>query len=84
MMNRKYDLKNPVMEQEENEMKNSYVIGYTKHNIPAILYFNEDYLNDRLEFSINAKTWKVYFYSVPVGYVDEEGRIQLNEESDNE
>lgn len=59
---------------------NCYTIGYNKDNIPVRLYFNDDYLNDRLEFAINSKTWKVYIYKAPVGYVTNDGRVLLNEE----
>lgn len=66
-----------------NSNASFYTIGYNKDKIPVRLYFNDEYLNDRLEFAINSKTWKVYIYRSPVGKVTEDGRIWLNEESSN-
>lgn len=60
----------------------SYTIGYNKDNIPVKLYFDNHYLNDRLEFAIDSKTWKVYIYKALVGYVTDDGRVCLNEEGD--
>ena len=65
---------------KEKTISNSYTIGYNKDNIPVRLYFDNGYLNDRLEFAINSKTWKVYIYKALVGYVTEDGRVLLNEE----
>lgn len=62
-------------------MKNPVLVGYDNNNVPVYLYFNDGYKNKRLEFSIDSKTWKVYFYCVAIGFVNEEGDIKLNAES---
>lgn len=65
-----------------------YHIGYiTKgmNEIPVTMYFDKGYINDKLEFAINSKTWKVYFFGVHVGNVNDNGSIDLNvEDIDNE
>ena len=81
-------------DQKENELKNqgtneemnskpkeesSYHIGYT-NRIPVTLYFDRGYINSKIEFAIDRKTWKVYFFGVYIGDVNDDGRIHLNVE----
>ena len=59
----------------------STTIGYDNNEVPIKLYLDNGYINNRLEISIDARTWKVYFYGVVIGRVDNDGGIELNEES---
>ena len=57
----------------------SYHIGYT-NKVPVTLYFDRGYINNKIEFAINRKTWKVYFFGVYIGDVGDDGRLHLNAE----
>ena len=70
-----------ILKTKRKSNVNPITIGYDENNVPAQLYFDNGYINRRLELSINAKTWKVYFYGVVIGKVNDDGRIELNEES---
>lgn len=61
----------------------SVYIGNDKNNVPVMLYSDDGYINDRVELSIDSKTWKVYFYGVNIGVIDEEGAIDLYDEESN-
>ena len=85
------ELKNQGTNVEMNskpKTQSPYHIGYiTKgmNEIPVTMYFNKGYINDELEFAINSKTWKVYFFGVHVGNVNDNGSIDLNvEDIENE
>lgn len=70
-----------ILKTKRKSNVNPITIGYDENNIPVQLYFDNEYINRRLEISINAKTWKAYFYGVAIGRVNDDGRIELNEES---
>lgn len=70
-----------ILKTKRKSNVNPITIGYDNNNVPAQLYFDNGYINNRLEISINAKTWKVYFYGVVIGKVNDDGRIELNAES---
>ena len=86
-------------DQKENELKtqgtniemnskplktqSSYHIGYT-NEIPVTMYFDRGYINNKIEFAIDRKTWKVYFFGVYVGDIGDDGRLNLNVEDVDE
>lgn len=66
----------------KNEMKTPVTVGYTaESNTPVVLYFNDGYINDRDELSVNSKDWIVYYKGVNIGQVSYDGRIEIDEES---
>ncbi len=54
---------------------NPITVGYDDNKIPIKIYLDDGYRNYNLEIAVNSKDWKVYFYGVPIGYVDDEGSV---------
>ena len=77
---------NELKTQGTNEEMNSkpkvqlpYHIGYT-NEIPVTMYFDRGYINKKIEFAIDRRTWKVYFFGVYVGDICDDGSLHLNVE----
>lgn len=63
----------------KNEMKTPITVGYTaESNIRVVVYFDDGYINDRNELSVNSKDWIVYYNGVDIGYVSDDGRIVID------
>ena len=63
----------------KNELGPIY-LGEDSNHIPIILYFNNDYINTKVQFSIDRNSWNVYFYGVNVGYVDDHGNVIIHDQ----